>query len=405
MGHIGIIAEYNPFHNGHLFQLDTIKKVFPEKEILIIMSGNYVQRGEPAIFNKYIRTKAALSCGANLILELPPLYSCSSAEYFASAAVLSLQAANVVDTLCFGAECDDIRLLSDIAKLILEEPSDYKKHLQAYLSNGFSFPKARALAVCDSFQKEAVASILSEPNNILAIEYLKTIYKYNLNIRPYIIKRSDNNYHSVDLSGSYCSASAIRNAIFLNNKAFHAYMPEAARKIIMEEPCNKPLYVSDFYPFIQHSLQTTSTLTDYIDVSEELSNRIKEFDILPAKIHDLYTALASKNITNARISRCLMHILLKNTKSALDCAISNQYISYLRILGFTKGSVLPKELKDNSSVPLLTKIASYKKIIPEHALFLFEQQLYADTLYRQVYANKYGEMIPSEFQHSVIINE
>ncbi len=404
MGHVGIIAEYNPFHNGHFFQFNTIKKIFPEKEILIVMSGNYVQRGEPAIFNKYIRTKAALSGGASLILELPSLYSCSSAEYFATAALFSLAATNCVDTLCFGAECDDIKLLSDIAKLILEEPANYQKNLQNQLSNGFSFPKARALALCDFFHEKSIATVVSQPNNILAIEYLKTIYKYNLKMEPYIIKRTQNNYHSTDLSNSCCSASAIRKAIYSNNNSLSSYMPEAAWKVITEDTYNKPLFLPDFYPFIQYSLQAQAPLTDFIDVSPELANRIRGLSILPAEIEDIKSQLASKNITNTRISRCLMHILLKNTKSLLDNAVSNNYVPYLRILGFSDGSVLPGALKKNSEVPLLTKVAAYKKIIPENALFLFEQQLYADNLYRQIYYNKYRETIPSEFEHSVIIN-
>ena len=180
MKHIGIIAEFNPFHNGHAYLIRSAKERFPDKQIIIMMSGDYVQRGEPAIFNKYIRTEAALQAGASVVFELPSLFATASAEHFATAAVLALHATSLIDTLCFGTETSDLTPLKEIAAYLSNEPISYQNALREGLASGLSYARARANALCQHFNHPEYSTILKQPNNILAIEYLKAIIKYNL---------------------------------------------------------------------------------------------------------------------------------------------------------------------------------------------------------------------------------
>ncbi|MGN0496773.1 MAG: nucleotidyltransferase family protein [Lachnospiraceae bacterium] len=404
MKHIGIIAEYNPFHNGHAYQINTIKQIFPEKDIAVIMSGNYVQRGEPAIFNKYVRASMALSYGADLIIELPAIFSCSSAEYFATAALLSLAATGVIDTLCFGAECDDT-ILYDIADILEQEPLTYKIHLQKLLVQGMSFPKARSAALSKYMNHPDIDEILKKPNNILAIEYMKAIKHYNLPIKPFILKRSHDNYHSTDTEDSICSATALRQRLKQTDSSVSKYIPDTPYHVLLQDKYNKPVYFEDFYPLIQQSILSKSDFSRYQDISKDFSNRLNSYRILPYNIYELQEELTHKNITGTRVSRCLMHILLNHEKSVIKECKENNYVSYIRLLGFRKQSALPRLLKKHATLPVITKVASYEKLLSKQGQMLFNQQIQADDYYRQIYFNKYHEKIPSEYEHSVIIYE
>lgn len=417
MGHIGIIAEYNPFHNGHYYQIQKVKKTFPDKDVLVVMSGNYVQRGEPAIINKYIRTKMALAGGADMILELPSCFSTQSAELFARGAVLSLYKTGIIDTICFGAECSKPQLLYQIADLLLKEPKPFKEDLQKLLSQGLSFPKARSIAIANYMDTNHIQEILSKPNNILAIEYIKVIKHYHLPIKPFIIERSADNYHDDTLPKSnhevktfdhpfphnICSATALRKEFFDQKQDISCYIPQPSFHQLEKDPYNKPLSFSDFYPFLQEKLMKKENLTLYQDVSPEFANRLSGYDLLPYELKDLLNELASKNITNTRISRSLLHILLEHKKEQTEQLKELEYVLYFRILGFRNTSQLPKLLKNTTALPIITKVGNYKKLLSGLSLSLFEDQLHADNYYRQVYCNQYKKCMPSEFQHSVII--
>lgn len=415
MGQIGIIAEYNPFHNGHQYQIQCIQQAFPQKEIAVILSGNYVQRGEPAIFNKYIRTNMALSGGADCVLELPSIYSCSSAEYFAAASILTLAATGAIDTICFGCECEEPSVLFEIASILKKEPSSYCQLLKEQLANGYSFPKARSLALSSYMNNDDIANILSLPNNILAIEYLKTILRYELPITPYMIQRT-NNYHEHNLPsvkdsssfGIICSATALREELKKENSydCLKPYLPENVLSALYQASYNRPLFATDFYPFIQHSLlKDGEYLTNFMDISPDLANRINKYDVFPDNMEEFIHGIANKTITQTRISRSLFHLLLMHQKKDYQNFQQTPEIPYCRILGFRKASHLPKQIKDTSTIPVLTKVANYKKILnPDHFSF-FDNQIFADNCYRQVYYNKYGVLPPSEFEHSVIIYE
>ena len=215
---VGIIAEYNPFHKGHEFHIEKAKKITGADAAIIIMSGDYVQRGIPSIMPKHLRTQMALACGADVVLELPVCYATGSAEYFATGAVSLLEALGCVDYLCFGSECGEIKILQQIADVLCKETELYKVLLQKHLKNGNAFPAARKLAFIEYLGKnkslscipEQISAILDSPNNILAIEYLKALSFLNSSIEPVTITREGAGYHDQTLGGLFSSASALR---------------------------------------------------------------------------------------------------------------------------------------------------------------------------------------------------
>lgn len=401
MGHIGIIAEYNPFHNGHQYQINEIKKSFPDKKIVVIMSGNYVQRGEPAIFNKWLRTSMALSCGADLVIELPTMFSCASAEYFSRGAIITLAKTGIIDTLCFGSECEELSLLAHIAQILTDEPSIYRQTLLKELKNGHSYPVSRAMALQTFFPKKDILTILKKPNNILAIEYLKTILQFQIPIKPYLVKRSHDNYHSLDMSESICSASALRNGI-KDRKVISAYIPYNAYETYIDNPFNQPLFLQDLFPWMQYSLlEKKNHLRDYQDITKDIANRINNIEIMPNHVNDLISILSNKSLTQTRMKRCLLHTLLDMKQCDIPKCMED-YSPYVRLLGFNVHSTLPKELKDNCTIPIITKTANANKLLSHKQLAYFERQLQMDQLYCQAYMNKYDKILPNDYRQSVI---
>ncbi|MBQ4057421.1 MAG: nucleotidyltransferase [Lachnospiraceae bacterium] len=407
MKHIGIIAEYNPFHNGHEYQLKKAKELYPDKNIIVLMSGNYVQRGEPAVFNKYLRAQCALSTQADIVFELPLLYATSSAEYFAHASVYAFQKLGVIDTLCFGAETDDLDLLKEIAHILITEPSNYKLFLQEGLRKGNSFPKARMLALKELLHNTDIENIMQQPNNILAIEYLKAIEHCNANITPVIIKRIGNGYHDKDITNTYSSATAIRNNIKDNLADFSHVIPTTSLQHLQNCNFSKPIFTSDLYTMLQYAIWSAKdSLEHYLDVSEDMANILRSIKNYPNTMNELVDILSSKQYTSTRIYRALLHILLDIRKTDMDDAKDNEFIRYLRLLGFRKSSsFILREIKDNCEVPIINKVADAKEILSEQALLLFQKEIHQNHLYTQLFSNKYGIHIPSEYEHSVIISE
>lgn len=407
MKHIGIIAEYNPFHNGHEYQLKKAKELYPEKNIVVLMSGNYVQRGEPSIFNKYIRTQCALTAQADLIFELPLLFATASAEYFAQAAVNAFHKLGVIDTLCFGAETDNLDLLKEIAHIFATEPTEYKTLLQRELRKGNSFPKARMLAIKEILHKPDTDIILQQPNNILAIEYLKAIERCNANITPVIIKRIGNNYHDQDITGTFSSASAIRNSIQNQIFDFSHAMPNSSLQYLQNSIPAKPVFTSDLYTILQYAIwREHNKLETYLDVPEDMANTLRSIKTYPSTIDELIGILSNKQYTSTRIQRALLHILLDIRKTDMENARNCNFIQYLRLLGFRKNaSYILREIKEHGNIPIINKVADAKDILSEQALSTFTKELAQNHLYAQIFFNKYGIHIPSEYEHSVIISE
>ncbi len=411
MKHVGIVAEYNPFHNGHAYQLEKVKEQFPEKQILVIMSGNYVQRGEPAIYNKYLRTECALACGADIVFELPCLFSIASAEYFATASVLSLAATGMIDTLCFGAESEDIEAMTQVAQLLIDEPTDYKVLLKENLRKGVSYPKARSIAVSTYLNNEDYEALLKSPNNILGIEYIKTILKYKLDITPFIIKRQGSNYNDNSLTNTFSSASALRNAISdlkgePDLSKLETYMPESCYKILTDRTDVRPLFWQDFYEYLQYALWNASSSNhQFFEMPADLANRLSSISNYPADIRDFFEQLSSRNYTNTRIRRTLLNLLLNNTKQDMERIKNYGYVRYLRILGFReKSSILLRDMKDSCTVPVINKVAAGNHLPSGHITF-FEKEIHINALYEMAYFKKYKEKLPCEYQRSVIIKK
>lgn len=421
MKHIGIVAEYNPFHNGHAYQLEQIKKQFPDKQILVIMSGNFVQRGEPAIYEKTLRATCALLAGADLVFELPVYYSAASAEYFAAAAVRLLAATGIVDTICFGAECDDLSLLDRIADILYNEPPKYQSALKYYLSKGYNFPKSRALAIADYFDNPDYSAVLDQPNNILAIEYLKTIKHSHLPLTPVVVKRQNSSYHNSKLTEEFPSATALRQSLkkqyyethslteqaSLLPHAFLMNMPLCCHSFLSEHIYAKPLFFSDFYSVIGYALWANKKNYDvFFDISKELSNHLDKLYTDNTNIEKLIKAAACKNYTQARIRRVLLYILLniKKNETAYDKLTNN--LSYLRLLGFrSSASPVLHEMKMLSSIPVINKVADADRILTASQCEAFEKELHIHALYKQIFEEKYDITMPSEYRQSVIITD
>ena len=401
---IGIIAEFNPFHNGHKYLIDKAKKITKAENVIIICSGNYVQRGEPAFYDKTIRAQAALQNGADLIIELPVVYATSSAETFAYGAIDLLNKLNCVDYLCFGCETLNINVLPTIAKILIDEPVDYLNMLSVYLKNGFSFPKARANALTDYcsdnklFNSVILNNILNKSNNILAIEYLKALKKTNSKIKPLAIKRQGSDYNSSELSNNFASATGIREAILIE-KSINSYIPDNC----MDLYTDKYVKFMDFNQILGYKLLDTLDFSSIYDISEDLANRI-------CKLKDEYTnpvefikTLQSKNYTYSSISRALTHIILGIKQEDVDFFKNNKCNYYAKILGFNKSSPLLSILKKKSSIDIISKFSSYYKSADKDTKRLLDIELAADSLYRMTYMTKYQESIHNEFTRKIVI--
>ncbi len=403
MKHVGIIAEYNPFHKGHEYQILKIKKLYPEKNIVIALSGDYVQRGEPAVFPKSVRTKCALIGGADIIIGMPSLYSSASSEHFACAGVNILYKTGIIDTLCFGAECDDINVLSELADIFLYEPENYQKYLKTFLSEGMSFPKARANAIKNAYPEKKYEDVLQYPNNILAIDYIKAIRKYNIPITPFVIKRSHNNHNSIDTDNVICSSTAIRKALSKND-TINSLLPANVSELINDDPCALPIFSDDFLSFLQSRLiEEKGALSQYYEVSEELCNTINRLSILPSSFDSLIDSLSGKHTTNARIRRALLNVMLSRSKELMN-EHSADKVEYIRLSGFKESaSKLIKTMQETCTVPVINKPANAYKVLSSSGKALFDREVYENSIYRQMFYNKYGIILKNEYEQSVII--
>lgn len=359
---LGIICEYNPFHNGHLYQLnESIKKVNPDY-VVCIMSGNFVERGNTALINKWARAQMALSCGANIVIELPTIYSISSAENFASGAIKILNSLGLDVYLSFGSECGDISVLDKFADVLYREPPEYITMLNHELSKGLSFPKARENAMLLYINDiRNSANVLSGSNNILGIEYLKQIKKTNSKIKPITIKRIGTNYNTTSINNNFASATAIREML-LSKKSVKSLMPKTAYSILKEELSNGRfvLDISKFEREIIYKLRCMSLeqIKNLPDVSEGLENKIKNAANSCNNISDLISQIKSKRYTLTRINRILLYTLLDITKE--DYSNSQKVIPYLHILGINEdGKFLLSELSKNKKLNIITSVKQF----------------------------------------------
>lgn len=396
-----IICEYNPFHNGHLYQLNTLKKELSADYVIALMSGDFVQRGAPAFCDKFSRAKMALECGIDLVLELPVRYATSSAEFFASGSVFLLNALNCVDFLVFGSESKDLSALQSCADLLADEPEEFQILLKKHLKSGLSFPSARQSAMKELLGN-SIEILLSQPNNILAIEYLKALKKYHSKITPYGIQRMDSGYHSHALDSTLASATAIRNSISKHGwtSSLEDVVPPPVVSYLKQNVTKMyPVILDDYSDMIFYQLMTNPHLEEYQDYHPEILDRIKK--VLPqcTTITELIEQTKTRNFTYGRISRYLLHILLGIPSYSIE-----DTPNYGKILGFRKtASPLLRLLKERTSIPIIQKTSQYRELLPEDCVPFFEQELQSAHLYNYVVLKKYGTTIPDDLRHPILV--
>lgn len=423
---VGVIAEYNPFHNGHRYQLEQLKKETGADYVIIAMSGNFLQRGVPALCDKYARTKMALSCGADLVLEIPALWATASAEYFAKGGVSVLKNTGLLTHLGFGAETDDLEGLKELASILKNEPQYYKDELADALREGMSFPAARKKALKamlyvtgSEMSEERVNDLLDSPNNILAIEYLKTLPDY---ITPVLIPRKGSGYHDTEIDTPFPSASAIRSVLFRKDtlsegvnftdtidveQLLSESMPEESYKILKDIISEGALLdTEDISEILGYRLLSLSKYgyADYGDCTTDFSNKIlnhlKDYTCFDA----FCQSLKSKDLTYTRICRNLLHILLDIRNEDYDNGSACGYVPYLRMLGFRKESAdLLSEIKEKAHVPLISKVADADSLLTPECYEVFEKDLSVSAIYHQLLTTRKGQPAKNDFTSQIVI--
>lgn len=406
----GIVAEYNPFHNGHLYQLQDAKRQSGADYTVVVMSGNFMQRGTPALLNKYRRAEMALKNGADLVLELPALYSVSSAEFFATGAVSILDKLGVVSHLCFGSESGEIETLNRLAEILVEESEEFTETLKQGLRQGMSYPGARTAALTKLHPNLMnCRDVLALSNNILGIEYLKALKRRNSTITPITTRRSSSNYGD-RLMGSYqSSALALRHAIYdeCDILSLASQMPDTAFEILEKElALTGAMRLDDFSSVLHYKLlmEADKGFAEYLDVSSDLSDRIlKHLDEFTS-FRNFCDMLKTKDMTYTRISRSLMHILLDIRTRDMETARKADYAYYARVLGFRKeAEPLLSAIKKNTSIPLITKLADAEKILDTPAYGAFKKELRINSVYESTAALKSDQPMVNEYRSPIVI--
>lgn len=394
----GLITEYNPFHKGHLYHIEQTKKITGADTVIAVMSGNFVQRGAPAIMPKHLRARCALLSGVSAVIELPVYYAVSSAEYFALGAVSLLDKLGCVDSICFGSECGDIQVLQEIADILEREPEDYKASLKKALKTGLSFPLARQHAL------KQYAAILSAPNNILGIEYLKALKRLDSPIKAYTIRRIGSGYHDTAVNYNFSSASAIRANID-SPSIIERQIPKDCLAIIQDAYRQRfPIQSNDFSLLLKARLlsETADSLACYADVNPELANRILNCRNDFLNLEQFCGLLKTKELTYSRISRALFHILLGITRQNMEIYCRAGHIFYARILGFQEAdAALFGLIKRQSQIPDITRLSQIKHLnFPGDAMI--NTDIYAADLYESIVTERFQTPFINERQQSVI---
>lgn len=388
---LGIVSEYNPFHNGHLYHIETAKKMCTADYVVCIMSGNFVQRGEPALLNKWTRTKMALLNGVDIVIELPLPYCISSAYLFALGSMKLLDSLNVISDFCFGSEVGCIDVLKNIANVLTLEPLKYKYYLKAYLNLGYSFPKSQELSLTRYlYNNSNISDIIAKPNNILGIEYLKAHAKLKSNINCFTIKRT-NAYHSLALNDAEFSSSAIRH--FVEHTGFdvstlYKYMPKSCVNLLQQDMSLglAPIFFNDFNNILLSKLRCMSSkdISKINHVNEGFENRIKKLSNKASSIEHLVASLNTKRYTDARIKRILLNTLFGITKQTF----SELKPSYIRVLGANnRGKELLGYIQKNANLPVLLNASDCLNLQDDVSKKLFELECLATNIYVLAYKN------------------
>lgn len=432
----GIIAEYNPFHNGHAYQIENIRRQTGADNIVIVMSGNFVQRGTPAFTDKYLRTAMALENGADFVFELPAIYATASAGLFALGGTALLESLGFIDNICFGSECGDINILNKAASMLTSNNKFPDPVINKIIKSGVSYPAAQSMAIKQHFPDcaEEIKHVLRQPNNILAIEYLKALKLLKSKITPFTIKRCDNGYNNTDYTNctdNFSSASAIRNAFASEKeplKAISSFIPGNIFKILSQNTerinINEDMFSNILYYKLRSIINknnipvTLSTLTEFLDVSDALACRIVKHIEKYNTFTGFATTLKTKQYTYNRICRALLHIMLDIRTDSFNITLplsshshlnSCQITPYARLLGMDKSK--SSILKNITNTILVTKTADAIKRIKKNTLYssslinfaekTFEKDIFAADLYRNIKYN--NNTCPDEYRAGIII--
>lgn len=392
---IGIISEYNPFHSGHRYQIEESKRgLGSESMIVCVMSGNWVQRGDAALCDKWTRAAMALRGGADLILELPTPWAVSSAETFATGGVSILDATGIVDTLSFGSECGELAPLEEAASL-LSSPQ-YALVLRAYLTQGLSFPVARQAAARDLLGE--AAGCLESPNNNLGVEYIRAMSRVGSSIQPYTLLRLGSAHDSDDLGQEFASASKLRKELLSGERRSLLPYLSASDLDVLSKVSLSSLSFAERAVFARLRSMSSGDFISIPDCGEGLHHRLARASLEHHTLEELYAAVKSRRYTHARIRRLVLWAFLSLTsKDRPDSP------PYLRVLGMNRrGQSLLKEMKRSARLPILTKPA-HAKHLPQEAKTLFEVEARCTALYdlcRKDFGQRKGKL---EFTENPVI--
>lgn len=436
---LGTIAEYNPFHNGHLYHLFKAKEITRADYVVAVMSGNFLQRGEPAIINKWARTEMALNAGVDLIIELPFVFSTQDANGFAFGAVKLLDSLQIIDYLCFGSETDNLDTLYSISNFLNVEPQKFKELIVHHSKNGYEFPRARSQALCeyhrifgiDGLEKIStleLSKLLKYPNNILALEYIKHLLNLKSKIKPIAIKRMGAGYHQKNIKGKISSATSIRNEIlnnlsspktdlFMLNDKIKSTIPPSGFPVLERElregkgPITLDSYRQSIFAILRRmSLEDISHIHG---VTEGLENRIKKASLKTYTIEQLISSIKTKRYTRTKIQRIILHLMMNLSKK--DVMIFNRCGPlYARVLGFSKkGKTLLRTIKKSSSTPLVSKLSNYLRQttsgennnVRNRLIKMLDYDVLATDLY--LLGNKKAEdrVARLDFTHKIVMKE
>jgi len=377
---VGIIAEYNPFHNGHLYQINKIKEMFPSSTIILILSGNFLQRGDVSILNKWTKTKIALENKIDLVVELPFPFATQSADIFAHGAISILNDLKV-DYLVFGSESDDIESLKTLAEVQLYHP-EYRALAKLFLDEGRNYPTALSLALKEITKKE-----ITLPNDILALSYIKEIIKTKSNITPISIKRT-NNYHDTKLYNNIVSATAIRKAL-AENKDIKKYVPNNTYQSLLKEQN----HIEKLFPFFKYKVLSDNNLSNYQTTDEGIEKRlIKEIKDVNS-FDELIKKIKTKRYTYNRLMRMCIHILCSFTKEE---AAKFREVEYIRLLGFSnKGKNYLNKIKKELTLPVLS---NYSPKVSD----MLSLEMRATSIYSLLLKEESNDLIEKEYKMSPI---
>ncbi|MFV0465314.1 MAG: nucleotidyltransferase family protein [Lachnospiraceae bacterium] len=442
---VGIVAEYNPFHNGHLYQIQKAKELTGADYVVVAMSGNYVQRGTPAILNKFERTKAAISNGADLVFEIPTIWSCASAEYFAAAAIALFERLGFVDYISFGCETPNPGMFETIALILNEEPQEFRAFLSNAVKMGLPFPAAREYAFIHYLKNTdhsafpllsedkimQIKQILSSPNNILGIEYIRELLRRHSKIRAVPIQRIESGYHEQNLTGTISSATSVRKKVFqlcdlesdpLSSLTYFKNNPEYVleSRILYDMDLTASLPQETMYSLTQNAsclmhddffseilyakllLEPADSLAFYADCSLFLANRIKKLLPYYHSFSQFCDLIKSRDMTYTRISRVLMHICLGMQSTDYKLGRNLDYIPYLRILGLKREASHLLRNRDPNDVPIIQKITQADKL-DASARWMLDLDAKVSDLYYGLSSFQSDSLIKTEAKQEIIV--